>query len=518
MTLQKNFLKPSIETLPIPRWQWILNIVVHLGLAYFFYLLLIYIKEAFKLIHFDTLNPLFIEAQYNLMPSSFGFKFSFALFAILFAQTFFLYNIFVRPSFHIWHSKLRARRHKVNIVNNTRFLQYGTLFVLFQLFTFLYIFGYYYWTVFYLQNEFMFNLSFILILIVLYFQQWLVIMRYFKNVKKWQWIVLCFNIGLATIFTFTPQKKVDQYYNQQLNRSFTKNYQIDFVNTENGEKSTRLSLTEEGILAYPKNKKSNKPHLHINNANYKTNSLPLSLNDFSAYIEYSKKQRSQFDRNYISFRFAIGQNVEMKYVYRLQETLREQAPLYINYYVKSDYDNLFIPYYLNIGEKLYLPCQLVHQESDYSKIDQLAYHGDAIKINFGCFMINQFAKTTKQYQNNIHQLKANSNQFFINEEKISLENLKERLQKLLAANEILILEIRIDDNTHFEYYLKTLDVLKSIRNELREQYAQELFQTSFDNLYDSEQMKEINSKSSNKFSYIKFTPKEWKYYDYLKSQ
>ena len=48
MALQKNFLKPSIEQLPIPKWHWILNIVVHIGLAFTFYLFAMYLKEMYK--------------------------------------------------------------------------------------------------------------------------------------------------------------------------------------------------------------------------------------------------------------------------------------------------------------------------------------------------------------------------------------------------------------------------------------------------------------------------------------
>jgi hypothetical protein len=124
MPLKKHFLKPSIETIPVKKWRLTLHLTITLALAYSFYLTIVCSYELMKYNYFNFGDQFEINFLHQFMPTSWFLKFGCAFVTLLFSYTFLQKFLFHRPSFHKWHPRLRARRHKVNLFHNGRILNY----------------------------------------------------------------------------------------------------------------------------------------------------------------------------------------------------------------------------------------------------------------------------------------------------------------------------------------------------------------------------------------------------------
>lgn len=514
MAFQKNFLKPSIETLPIPQWQWVLNIVVHLGLAFMFYLFLVYSVEILKFVCSQSFtNSFFVKMKYSSQPNSFLIKFLIAFFSILFAEGFLIHSIFSKKTIIKWHPALN-KRHRTKIFDDYRLVLFMSFVLFFKLVTLAF-----YLNLppnFYFSNDkkWIFIVVFILLNITLFLQQWVYLRWYFSNTLKWICMTFIVNIVLAFCLVCIPSNSLDKYYNNLSENAINNKYDIDFIKLKNVEKVFHKKATIKAFLAYPKNEEKTEPVLVFQNNGSDT---ILDYSEISAFIDTFRNSVLEYASPFLNIHLAVGVDVEMKYVYKLQNELRKAGVLKINY--AADYDDLNNDVHffdLGLNEKIFPSCELINKTEDLNYLDSLVSLDSFIVEIFGCFLIKDLAEATLKNNENINQLKIRNNKIFINEENILLRNLKSNIQQLLASNENILLEIRIDDNTHFEYYLKMLDILKTVRNELKEQYAQELFQTSFENLYEREDIRQVVDKSYIKFYTVKFTPREWEYYDYLK--
>ena len=132
MALQKNFLKPSIEQLPIPKWQWILNILIHIGLALMFYLFLIYSTEILKFVFSQPADAFLIKMKYTSQPNSILTKIMVAFFSILFAEAFLIQSIFFKTSLLKSHHTLK-KRHKTKIFDDYRLIVFMAFIFFFKL-------------------------------------------------------------------------------------------------------------------------------------------------------------------------------------------------------------------------------------------------------------------------------------------------------------------------------------------------------------------------------------------------
>jgi hypothetical protein len=509
MALQKNFLKPSIEQLPIPKWQWILNILIHIGLALMFYLFLIYSTEILKFVFSQPADAFFIKMKYTSQPNSILTKIMVAFFSILFAEAFLIQSIFFKTSLLKSHHTLK-KRHKTKIFDDYRLI----VFMAFIFFFKLVMLNIYLNTSvhFFLSKEkgWILNIVLIFLNIVLYLQLWVYLRWYFSNTFKWLVIIFAINTLLALTFAVIPLNNLDKYYHNLSENAIDSNYDIDFAKVKNAEKAFRRSTTINAFFAYPKNEEKTEPVLVFQY--YHTDTI-LHYDDISVFLDSARTLMPEYKRPFLTINIAIGLDVEMKYVYKLHNEFRKANALKIDYAV--NFDDLVNSYFNSVlQEKLYPSCLAVYDENDFKTIDILINQDDAFIENFGCILIERLTKSIKGNQN-IHQLKSNHNQISLNDENISTENLKSKLIALSTSNENIILEIRVDEHTHFETYIKTLDALESVRKHLFGKYAQKMFQTSFDNLYREEQ-KQVNDKYYHHFYPIKLTPREWKYYDYLK--
>ena len=442
----------------IKRKYLIINILLGVLYAFIFYAFLCLVREVVRLYTITEQYDIWILSDrevhfYNLF---------FAYLALIFAQSACLSR---------WFGGIRRPFEKVNlrkpsILNNQQFLNFvflhwfSQLALIYALFMGIHANGFYVFS-FYPKYNFMF----IFMLIVLFSNTWIGILRMYKR-KVLKWMLYSAILISVFAFAFSRINFIDyQKINEMvLDKNIAKKYNLELAEATTFDWDLQFYNINDIYLLKPSDTATSKTPLIIFHKGYGFENEKLSFDDLEQSITLFINQYYR-EPSFCTFRLFIDKSIEMQYVNRLHEALQNVEIYKVAYAVipqEREYDErYYTDYYLSWRLPYKQPFPpLFHF---FEKILFVHYFNDSLQINDSTY-------STKDFYSKIRQEIEKYDDYFI--------------------------VFSVDDAMVFADYLFVKSEIKRAYNAIRNEYALRNYSAEYERLKreDREKMKIIQQK------------------------
>lgn len=453
--MDKNFLHTDIRAFKISRFRFISGLVIGLLFSFSFYAFLYLFRETFRVLSVFGDHQLWILSDsavdfYNLF---------FAFVSVIFGQAICFILWFDKPKRFFGRFNYR----KTTIINDQRVLNiyflswFSKLAVVFGIFFLFSLNGGFYALQLYPD----YNYLFILIVIVLFFQNWNTIRLTFKKDSlKWLYssiiIISVISLGFSKI-NLVDYKTINENYKQN---NIHLRYDIELPKSNIYQKLHARTWIKEFYVVHPqKTRETSKSLILYNNNEIGFDELFDSLNDWQSKYD-------EFLLSNLICQIHIDRNTRMDFVNELKRRISRANIRKIAYSI--------IPKDSNFNKNTYQNYALVERIPNYDS--------DLYKSR-----MKDFQGSNKINVISIKPIEAD--EFFVENEQISAEKLKGSIKTELKKEPGSLIELDIDNDTKLYSYIWILSATKSAINELRNDYALIKFSKKYINLNATRQNK-----------------------------
>lgn len=445
MVLKKGFLRANIGK-NIPFSKFIIGVVLGLSIAFFSYALFQVFREILRAnsVSDDFDIWLLTEGEVNF------YNLIVAYIAIIIGQSCsFIYWFDVpKNNFKTRPTRLRSIVHEQRFLNWYFLNWFAKLSVVFGIIFGFQGAGWHYEFSFFPEYKYLF----VLIIIVLFLQTWNSILLVFKK-KAFKWMLIsalaisAFSILLSKVNLVPYQELNSRVIANRINSKF----QLRLPESTVFKNQKRRNHFPKVSLVFSKDSINTKPIYLLGNNVYTLKQLIIELDE-------RNKSRNEYVRwAEVGFYFQIDKETPMLYVEQLKQKLGYLDFMYLHYLV--------------------LPKD--------RKLDDFYYHA----IQYSYFRIynnyhisNQNFKE-KEFSTNL-TLGYSEGKYVINEVPVLKENLKHQLQSHMRVDSNYVLNFYFDKNLTFGQYIKMHSLVWETVNELRDEYALDIYGKKFKDLQD----------------------------------
>jgi len=332
-----------------------------------------------------------------------------------------------------------------------------------------------------------YNYVFILIILVLYLNQWLSVRLSFKGRSlKWMLVsilVICsLSYGMSK-FNVIVYEKVNHGW---LSNTVEYKYKIEIPSSSITQRIMKRSLIEEFYYVFSKEDSSySKPILLFQNKEF-------ALDDLNWIMEEVRESRHEQEMPFMTFRLTIDRHTKMKHVKKLKLALRRAGMLRIAYAV--------IPDPVLLDRRAYFDYCIIVRLPPYCP--ELQAKVDTIRNPNLDLKSTNFAMWDCLYLNNT-EMKGNrieismGKDIVINDKVVALDNVKHAIRTAIQnSDEKTIMVVTVKSDVSYGPYIKLKANLYSAVYELRDEEAMQVSGHDFDELrYESrETYNEIRKK------------------------
>ena len=440
--MDKKFIHNKTHYFQLSKIQIVAGVLAGLLFSFFFYLFLYVIREAIRLLSVTDDFDIWVLSGsevsfYNLM---------YAFVAVILGQSVLFTFLFDRPSKAMGISS----RIRNSILNDQRVLIWYFLFVAFQMAFFYGIwFGQASPGGFYIYSLYpRFNYIFILIIIVLYFQQWITLMKVYKRITV-KWLVI--SIVSVTIVSF-GLSKINPVNYKKINENFLKrnvfhNYNLHLPESDFYGFLEKRSLVEKIYVAFSKVNNVNELPLII------ADNKEIPLDEIAGKIHFWQSKRDKWDAKFMIIALLADKDVKMNFINLLKGELVKAGINHISYGVVPPEHKFDERYYKNS----YISMILKGFTNDPQEAEELFVH----------------QRDTFGIQNIIDVVQMDDGRCMVNGTVTGQDRLKDIFMKLISQDPNCIVRFYINENVNFSSYLSVITALKEAAYDLRVLYIGE---------------------------------------------
>jgi biopolymer transport protein ExbD len=434
-------------------------IFVTLGYALSFYLFFVLVREAFRYFTFTS----DLEILLVLNPTETNFYNFFTAFIATMTGTSYSVEMFIKTQFQI----PGYIRHSIS--NDFSGLQWQTNYFIVRL-------GFFYGVFtailpIYLSFDFYkeYWVLFLLILLVLFFNQWMRYRFFIKNnsVKT----MLLFFVG-TTIYSLLlctiPILDIESLNQSVLKNTIGYNYNLAVPPSNFKLTVRRMSLVREISLGYPKRGKTDSAVFVLDGV-----SEPLTKNKLHLWLKDSKDQLHPTEQNSLTISLYSDKNIAMGRINEFIDMVREN----------------------NIGSVIFMTSRF--RDGIKVELSPICYEvkPDTSISQPSC--IDLMSEMQKYYPFKIRILK---NSLFLNDKPSSPQELPKELHAWAQRYPgKYFIDLESDDNTLYQSYISTLDASFKTIEVLRQEYALKHFSKKYDPILTFDQDRELYNTVTNLF-------------------
>lgn len=349
----------------------------------------------------------------------------------------------------IWLDKPNSRyyiyfKRRSSIINDQRVLLWYFLSWFSQLavgFGFLFVFslsGYFAFSFF---PDYIF--FFILIIIVLYLQSWNTIRLKYKQ-QSIKWVLYSILIIVVLAFSLSRINLIDSksINNIYLKYNIQYNYKLSLPESDFFQRTERLSLLENIYVVLEKDSVSDIAPIII------ANNHEIQMADLPDVIGAWKSERDEIDAKLLNFRLNIHRDIKMEMVDSLRQLLYNVAAGKIEFAViprNREYDE---GYYHFLSFPWRIPFYI-----------------------FDTKYYNKALDNVRDYNNIIDIIVPNSDVYYLNDSLVNPNDLSTIIKSLILSNPDYFIRYSYSKKVDFNSYFTILNSIKTVIEELREEYA-----------------------------------------------
>lgn len=303
-----------------------------------------------------------------------------------------------------------------------------------------------------------YSFLFVLMLLHLFFHQWLQLRLIFKNaILPWMLGTFGMTMFVSSLFAFVDIISVESLDESVLKNTISYHISQDLPVLESATEERKKSLLADIYVGNPKQLSDSTPKILVR---YFHDPISyVSLDMLEAFIKRERSRLDEYERDRIIWRLSIDKHVKMKYVKKLKDELVRNNERNIQYASSNSRLNGFI---FGLG----LRQRLKHPEFDAAEF--LEEQKDEVVV----------------------KLTIKNNQIWFNGSKVTMEELRKVTKDFFAVNgNLAVIEWDIDDNSNFDVYLRIYDQLIGTTRSLRDEWVMKNFNLHYQGLdtYDSAQ-------------------------------
>lgn len=427
--LKKGFLRNNIGK-NIPIYKFLIGIILGLLAAFFLYEILYLFRETLRVFSKSEEHDIWILTDeevdfYNLI---------FAFIATIMGQSICLIYWFDTPktNFNARPTRLGSVVHEQRLLNWYFLNWFAKLaFVFGIMFGFPGFAGHYEFSFF---PDF--NYFFILIIIVLFLQTWNGILLVFKA-KAFKWmlisalIVSSVSYGLSKI-NIVAYKELN---NRVIEKRISPKYQLNLPESSVFKKQEQKNWLPKVSVVFSKDSTIKEPIYLLGNSMLGPRAIALKMDSIS-----KARSNPKFWNEQANFNFQIDKNMPMRDVERMKEELGHVDFRWLDILVLPR-DRKFEDFY--------------YQSIQYSYLSIFNQY-------------NILYETNKEKEfSNIIKIECAENQYLINNNIVSVEAFKIKLQNLMQKDKNYVIEFYFGEQVTFSQYVGTYSTLWELVNELR---------------------------------------------------
>lgn len=435
--LTRGFIREKKSSLRFEKTKLVVSIGISIGYSILFYLFCLGIREIYRFTTFwnDHDHLLVLTSE-----EIFFYNFFFAFLATLTGISFGV-ETFIKTQFHI----PRYIRYSIvvdtsGILWNTNYwvLRLGVLFGIFSgLMSLNYHFSFYhdYW------------ILFPLILIILFFNQWLKFRLFIKQgTLKTMLLSFVITVVYSTFLAMLPLYDYDAFNHSILKNTISYNYTIALPSFEYQSPQMR-SPVGEIYLGFSKKEKSDSALLA-----FKGDPRPLSIKEYSMMLDSIRDEVGRFDEPPLYF--YADKSLKMNRIKELFDTIRSR-----------NFSNVLLMTSGEGGIAVYL--------HPFFK---------EVKPNVHAGYQPSYKEELKEFKEERVVLSLRRDSLFFNNRRCSPENLSITIRKALEKTPHLIIDLEADGDTRYGTFAKCIDSHTKAIATLRSAYAQKYFSKSYDHM------------------------------------
>lgn len=451
--MNKRIFHQEIRFIEISIIRIVLGLIIWISYSIIFYSFLYLIREGFRFLSVTENYDLWIlnDTEVNF------YNLVYAFISVIFGQSLFFSFLFKRP--RKMFEKLNHR--KISIVNDQNVLTWSFLDWFAKLAC---IFGLWFGFVehsgFYVFSFYPdYNYFFILIIIVLFLNTWNGIVFTFKR-KSFKWLIA--SILVTTLMSFGLSKinifDYKKFNSNCLDKCVSYKYNLDLPFSNSYSRLEKRSLVEKiYFLEAKESKQSREPVIVVENNEITIEELGYKIKEWQSY-------RDDGDITLMVYDLYIHHKIKMKSVNKLKTELSRFGVWRIAYAVTPSIPQYDAQYYQDIVRVSYIP--------DYYK------NITSLKSILG---------ESSTFRNIIEIKEQESGSLLLNNNPISVENLRSKIKELILKNSDYIINFYINDNADFSDYFNINYAISDAIFEIRNDYSFKTFSKEFENLDSEEQ-------------------------------
>lgn len=321
-----------------------------------------------------------------------------------------------------------------------------------------------------------FWLFLLLIPITLFLNIWMTVTRTFGRLGyKWLSISLGAVVALSLCYAnvnFLDYKSINKNINSH---SVELSHKIDLPRTINNQYVSERRSRIINIYLVSKGLNKGKPKLFWEDA-----SMEIEFSELAQQIIKEKEERSEFDRDLISYNLHIDQHINMSFVEGLNEALRKAGIIRVYYSTtqkNSKYPSHY-PYFKRLGIRHFLYPFYPEFEQFLDSAEQIDFNKYLIKTPESVYHRINYVK-----QHNRVEIRVAKNTVYLNNRETDLTSLKtliQDLQKRYSPKFLVILSY--EGNTEYGRYIEVIDLLRSIHVQLKNEFTQSEFNKPYESV------------------------------------
>lgn len=454
------------DLLSIPRSVFFVGITVGLFYAFFLYSFFYVCREAFRLFTVTEYYDLLILSPGEV----FSYNLFFAFIATIMGQSACFLFWFDKPR-HIFG---KSQRRRVSMVNDQRNISwyfmywFTTLIALLSFFFFLALPGGYH-TISFFPNYL--HVA-VLIIIVLYLNNWITFRRAFKRKsKKWFLVSTLVIVGVSFLFAGINLVNYRKINENILKKNVYYTYQLEVPEVDDSlirytlEPRWNKSLTWQAfVVMKPEGDQAACPAIIVDNA-------IVTIEEYREKISEWQSEIPDYYIPLITIRLHVDRNVPMKIVDQLHQIHYDASHIELGYAV--------IPVEREFNERLYMYATV------FSMVPENYNNRDSIQ---------RVVIETDSISNIIKVDIDSHGRYSVDKTPVEKHDLRIIIGDKIRNDNRFLLVFSLDDNTPFGEYLFAWTEMLVALNEVRNEYAMKHYKTPFLQIYDFDLLMEIRNK------------------------
>jgi len=457
--------------------QVITGLLLGLAYAFAFYALLYVAREAFRVLSVSDVYDMWVLTDKEVR----FFNLFYAYLAIFLGVSMAFQYIFERPK----RMFEKQYRRKISILHDQRFLNWYFLsffsktalaFGLMFGVGFPHFYNAHYVIDFYPDYIYLFAL----IVLVLYLQMWVNIRRTFRG-RSLKWMLGSFAIISLLAYGFAQIDIIDY---KKLNRSFLQynifeRYHLELPESDSYQKLFKSGLSMKIYLIENQINPEAKPFIIVDKKLIAWEQLPAIVSEW-------KEQHREEEKPLLLQHLFIDKDIKMKHIKQFKKAL-----------TKIYFRN--VAYAVIPADKKYPKAYYQYTVLRYRLPTWYAYPFD----------FEHTWNDIKDYKNKIRLKLSASGQISVNGQTVADEYLQTKLKNLIDRHPVdYVIIFHINDDAHFQDYIKVIASIRKSIDDFRESYAQKTFGSTY-RFLNLEQEKEVKEKYPLKL--LEITPEIEKY-------